>query len=215
MTVLFDKHRRIVSPALAPTQPREADEFERRPKRPMRCSRIGLINNMPDPALQATERQFTRLLQAAAGDRRIHLHCFSLPSVKRSPQAKALMDGPLHRHRRSRPPATRWIDRHRRRADCRDASRGAVLERPHRRDRLGESQHPFDDLVVPCRPCRGAASRRHRAAAARREMLRRLRLRQGGRRLADEGYPLAAQDRAFAHQCVAQGATSPRTDINC
>ena len=54
---------------------------------------IGLVNNMPDPALQATERQFTRLLQAAAGNRRIHLHCFSLPSVKRSPQAKALMEG--------------------------------------------------------------------------------------------------------------------------
>ena len=55
--------------------------------------RIGLVNNMPDPALQATERQFTRLLQAAAGDRRIHLHCFSLPSVQRSPQARALIAG--------------------------------------------------------------------------------------------------------------------------
>lgn len=28
---------------------------------------IGLINNMPDPALKATERQFMKLLQAAAG----------------------------------------------------------------------------------------------------------------------------------------------------
>jgi homoserine O-succinyltransferase/O-acetyltransferase len=92
MTVPLDKHRRIVSPALAPTQPREADRFEH-----ARASdavlRIGLVNNMPDPALQATERQFTRLLQTAAGDRRIHLHCFSLPSVQRSPQARALMAG--------------------------------------------------------------------------------------------------------------------------
>jgi homoserine O-succinyltransferase len=49
---------------------------------------IGLINNMPDTALKATERQFMKLLQAAAGPRRIRFHCFSLPSVKRSPEAK-------------------------------------------------------------------------------------------------------------------------------
>ncbi len=92
MTVPFDKHRRIVSPALAPTQPREADKLGHR-QTPDAVLRIGLVNNMPDAALQATERQFTRLLQAAAGDRRIHLHCFSLPSVQRSPQARALMSG--------------------------------------------------------------------------------------------------------------------------
>jgi homoserine O-succinyltransferase len=92
MTVPLDKHRRIVSPALAPTQPREADRFEHAQASDA-VLRIGLVNNMPDPALQATERQFTRLLQTAAGDRRIHLHCFSLPSVQRSPQARALMAG--------------------------------------------------------------------------------------------------------------------------
>jgi homoserine O-succinyltransferase/O-acetyltransferase len=92
MTVPFDKHRRIVSPALAPTQPREADRFEHGQASDA-VLRIGLVNNMPDPALHATERQFTRLLQTAAGDRRIHLHCFSLPSVQRSPQARALMAG--------------------------------------------------------------------------------------------------------------------------
>lgn len=92
MTVPLDKHRQIVSPALAPTQPREADKLGDR-QTPDAVLRIGLVNNMPDAALQATERQFTRLLQAAAGDRRIHLHCFSLPSVHRSPQARALMTG--------------------------------------------------------------------------------------------------------------------------
>ncbi|MBU6463575.1 MAG: homoserine O-succinyltransferase [Bradyrhizobium sp.] len=93
MNVSFDKHRHILSPALAPTPRRGADEFERQQKAADATLTIGLINNMPDPALQATERQFTHLLQAAAGNRRIHLHCFSLPSVKRSPQAKALMEG--------------------------------------------------------------------------------------------------------------------------
>jgi homoserine O-succinyltransferase len=92
MTALFDKPRRIISPALVPAQPRAADQFERHSKADAVLT-IGLINNMPDAALQATERQFTRLLQAAAGNKRIHLHCFSLPSVQRSPQAKQLMDG--------------------------------------------------------------------------------------------------------------------------
>ena len=51
---------------------------------PMWICAIGLINNMPDTALQATERQFMRLLRQAAGDSRIDFHCFSLPSVQRS-----------------------------------------------------------------------------------------------------------------------------------
>jgi len=53
---------------------------------------IGLVNNMPDAALQATERQFMRLLRHAAGDIRIDLHCFSLPSVHRSQTAKWRID---------------------------------------------------------------------------------------------------------------------------
>jgi homoserine O-succinyltransferase/O-acetyltransferase len=92
MTVLFDKHRRIVSPALAPDQLHEADQIDRRLSADSVLT-IGLINNMPDSALQSTERQFTQLLQAAAGNSRVHLHCFSLPSVKRSQQARQSMEG--------------------------------------------------------------------------------------------------------------------------
>jgi homoserine O-succinyltransferase len=44
---------------------------------------IGLVNNMPDPALKSTERQFFELLSAAAGGRAIRLRCFSLPGVPR------------------------------------------------------------------------------------------------------------------------------------
>ena len=93
MTILFDKHRLIVSPALAPAQPRDADEFDRAANAADAVLTIGLVNNMPDSALQATERQFIRLLKAAAGNNRIHLHCFSLPSVKRSQPAKSRVDG--------------------------------------------------------------------------------------------------------------------------
>jgi len=92
MTLLFDKHRLIGSPGLAPTELRDAEEFDGS-HNPGAVLTIGLINNMPDSALEATERQFARLLNAAAGPRRIHFHCFSLPSVRRSQTAKRRIDG--------------------------------------------------------------------------------------------------------------------------
>ena len=82
MTILIDRDQGISSPALVPAE----GDFAR--DHGFADLTIGLINNMPDPALKATERQFMRLLQAAAGPRRIRFHCFSLPSVKRSPEAK-------------------------------------------------------------------------------------------------------------------------------
>jgi homoserine O-succinyltransferase/O-acetyltransferase len=91
MTVL-DKHRLIVSPALAPTQLRDDDESDHRRNAADVTLTIGLVNNMPDAALQATERQFTQLLKAGAGNNRIHLHCFSLPSVKRSHPTQRLIN---------------------------------------------------------------------------------------------------------------------------
>ncbi|WP_439372537.1 homoserine O-succinyltransferase MetA [Bradyrhizobium sp. PMVTL-01] len=82
MTILIDRDQGISSPALVPAE----GDLARDHAGP--ALTIGLINNMPDPALKATERQFMKLLQAAAGARRIRLHCFSLPSVKRSAEAK-------------------------------------------------------------------------------------------------------------------------------
>jgi homoserine O-succinyltransferase len=83
MTVLLEKRRLIVSPGLAPTQLRREDKFGH-PRHADVDLTIGLVNNMPDAALQATERQFICLLRQAAGDIRIDFHCFSLPSVTRS-----------------------------------------------------------------------------------------------------------------------------------
>jgi len=83
MTLLFDRHRRIASPALAPA------DFDGRAKRPIELT-IGLVNNMPDNALKATDHQIARLLQEAAPRPvRIRLHCFSLPSILRSRTAQS------------------------------------------------------------------------------------------------------------------------------
>ncbi|MBR0725989.1 homoserine O-succinyltransferase MetA [Bradyrhizobium manausense] len=82
MSVLIARDQGIASPALVPA---EGDLARNHGGTELT---IGLINNMPDTALKATERQFMKLLQAAAGPRSIRFHCFSLPSVKRSPEAK-------------------------------------------------------------------------------------------------------------------------------
>jgi homoserine O-succinyltransferase/O-acetyltransferase len=44
---------------------------------------IGLLNNMPDAALEATERQFAGLLNAAAGEIPVRMRLFALPDVTR------------------------------------------------------------------------------------------------------------------------------------
>jgi homoserine O-succinyltransferase len=45
---------------------------------------IGLINNMPDAALESAERQFIEVLEAAAGDVTVRLRLVSVPQVPRS-----------------------------------------------------------------------------------------------------------------------------------
>lgn len=52
------------------------------------CIEIGLINNMPDAALEQTERQFIGLLRAGAGERRIRVKLYSLPEVVRTGAAR-------------------------------------------------------------------------------------------------------------------------------
>jgi homoserine O-succinyltransferase len=54
---------------------------------------IGLVNNMPDAAMAATERQFLGLLQAAAGAVEIELRLFAVESLPRGERVRALMAG--------------------------------------------------------------------------------------------------------------------------
>ena len=60
--------------------------LEREPSRTRRAAdlTIGLVNNMPDAALQATERQFVALLGAAAGDMTVRLLPYALPDIPRA-----------------------------------------------------------------------------------------------------------------------------------
>jgi homoserine O-succinyltransferase/O-acetyltransferase len=84
VTLLFDRHRAIKSPTLVP----ERHDVEQ-PRTGQIELVIGLVNNMPDGALKATERQFARLLQDAAPPHvRIRFPCFSLPSIIRAQAAQ-------------------------------------------------------------------------------------------------------------------------------
>jgi homoserine O-succinyltransferase len=49
---------------------------------------LGLVNNMADAALSATEQQFLTLLEAAAGDLPVYVTLYALPEVERKPSGQ-------------------------------------------------------------------------------------------------------------------------------
>ena len=54
---------------------------------------VGLVNNMPDPAMRATELQFARLLKEAGGTLDVRLRLFSMRSIPRGEQTRSRMAG--------------------------------------------------------------------------------------------------------------------------
>ena len=70
-----------------PPQRGAVDDARRRP------IVVGLVNNMPDTALEATEAQFARLLSAASGSLPVHLRFYFLPEVPRGATGHAHVKG--------------------------------------------------------------------------------------------------------------------------
>lgn len=54
---------------------------------------VGLVNNMPDAAIEATERQFAELIREAAPDVTVGLKLFSIPQVPRAAHVRAELAG--------------------------------------------------------------------------------------------------------------------------
>src|ERR1700728_4969167 len=52
------------------------------------CIAIGLVNNMPDAAVEATERQFADLIRAATPNAVVLLKLFSIPQVPRGAEMR-------------------------------------------------------------------------------------------------------------------------------
>ncbi len=91
------------------------------------CVTIGLVNNMPDAALEATERQFTDLIRAATPNAVVLLKLFAIPEV---PRADATRRALAERYRdiaRIVGHAARRLDRDRHRAARRKPDGRAVL----------------------------------------------------------------------------------------
>ena len=60
---------------------------ERASHQAIRALHIGLLNMMPDSALEATERQFFRLIGRSNQVLQLYIHPFSIPSIKRGKKA--------------------------------------------------------------------------------------------------------------------------------
>ena len=81
-----------------PTFKRLHDEGEeilspdRASKQDIRELHIGLLNMMPDAALEATERQFFRLVGACNQIVQFHVHPFTIPGLTRGAKAQAHID---------------------------------------------------------------------------------------------------------------------------
>jgi homoserine O-succinyltransferase/O-acetyltransferase len=78
--------------SVLPAQARISDIRERRRRRGVIRDRgrriaIGLVNNMPDSALAATERQFRNVLEAASDEFDVQLRLYALDQVPRSAEA--------------------------------------------------------------------------------------------------------------------------------
>ena len=72
-------------PLLLDTTPTAAAAVELRRRN---CIEIGLVNNMPDAALDATERQFVELIRAATTDVVVRLRLYALPGVPRGERGR-------------------------------------------------------------------------------------------------------------------------------
>ena len=167
MPIPLHRQRPIRSPALAPVE----YDTERDGKAGLT---IALVNNMPDTALKATERQFMRLVQGAAGRTHVRFHLLALPSVIRSKPAKD------HIERGYRDIAELdQLDIDGLIVTGAEPIAPTLSEERYWREfrrarRLGEDQYAFDHLVLSCGTCRRHASWRHRTSAADAEMFRRL-----------------------------------------
>lgn len=85
----------LVANSLLPTFERLRQEGEtvlepgRAQRQDIREMHIGLLNMMPDAALEATERQFYRVIGESNQIAQFHMHPFTLPQLPRSDKAKA------------------------------------------------------------------------------------------------------------------------------
>ena len=173
------------------------------------CIHIGLINNMPDAALEATERQFLALLDAAADGMVVRLTLYALPDVPRTDLARrhvsrfysgiddlwdSHLDGLIVTG--TEPQAPNLMD------EPYWESLTRVLE-------WAEHNTHSTCLVLPGRACGSSPRRWHRPAYVQRKALRHLRVRASLRSPIDGRRSVSTADAAFQVERHSGG----RTDV--
>lgn len=81
------KERTFLLPSVETAGSRAADH-EGVPESLPAAIELGFVNNMPDAALEATERQFLSLIEAGAGRLEVRVHFFALADVPRGERAE-------------------------------------------------------------------------------------------------------------------------------
>ena len=66
--------------------------LDRARRQDIRELHVGLLNMMPDAALEATERQFMRLVGSCNRIAQIHVHPFAVDAGARGPKARGYID---------------------------------------------------------------------------------------------------------------------------
>ena len=131
---------------------------------------IGLVNNMPDGALEATERQFARLLVEASGEWDVRLILSTLDSVPRDVRVKPLIEEryrPAWRLPTLGPDALMVTGA--REPNARSA-RGSLLERVRTARRLGGGGARLGRLLLSGGACRRAGLGQNRAPPGHRKL---------------------------------------------
>lgn len=85
-------HRPLDSLRRIEQEGQEVLDINRAQQQDIRELHVGLLNMMPDGALQATERQFLRLIGSCNRIAQFYVHIFTVPGVPRSPEMQAYID---------------------------------------------------------------------------------------------------------------------------
>ena len=125
---------------------------ERAAHQEIRELHVGLLNMMPDAALEATERQFYRLVGESNPIAQFYMHPFTLPTLPRGEAAQAHIAQYLRTLRRHPREGAGRAHHHRRQRQPPQPRRRAVLGAADRGDRLGLGPRHLDPVLVPRHP---------------------------------------------------------------
>ena len=115
---------------------------------------IGLLNMMPDSALEITERQFMRLVGNSNQIAQFYVHPFSVPGLQRSAETQAYIDQYYTTFEQVKAGRSGRADHHRRQRRQSQPGSRRLLAATDRGHRMGAPACHLDHLLLPCRRTR-------------------------------------------------------------